>query len=167
MKSPSGAWGGSPKRSPVLSKIAKRIKARIRERSVPDSAKAALSRREAKMGFGDEIPKRGLGRQSQRTPVLPQIAKRIKARIRERSVPDSTKAALNRREAKMGFGAAVPNVTPIPKEKRSFGAECKAFCNRNGSYPKPHLCTTPLTQKRPLPQVRRAAFCIYARCEIA
>ena len=67
-ESPSGGFGRQPNVTPVLPKIAKRINARIRERSVPDSVKAALNRREAKMGFGDEIPKRGLGRQSQRNP---------------------------------------------------------------------------------------------------
>ena len=51
--------------------------------------------------FPDESPSGGFGRQPNVTPV-PKIAKHIKARIRERSVPDSTKAALSRREAKMG-----------------------------------------------------------------
>ena len=115
---PSGGFGRQPNVTPVP-QIAKRIKARIRERSVPDSVKAALNRREAKMGFGDEIPKRGLGRQPNVTPVLPKIAKRIKARIRERSIPDSAKAALNRREAKMGFGDEIPKWGLGQSPKRS------------------------------------------------
>ena len=125
-ESPSGRFGRQPNVTPY-SPNREAHKSKNQERSVPDSTKAALNRREAKMGFGDEIPKRGLGRQSQRNPVLPKIAKHIKARVRERSVPDSTKAALNRREAKMGFGDEIP--------KRGLGRQSQ----RNPPSPKKNV----------------------------
>ena len=62
------------------------------------------------MGFGDDIPKRVLGRQPYRNPCNPKIAKRFK-----RSVNQGAKRPLipltllkNCREAKMGFGDNIP-----------------------------------------------------------
>ena len=48
-----------------------------------------LNRREAEMGFGDEIPKRGMGCNPNVAPVTPNREAIQEARIRERSVSDS------------------------------------------------------------------------------
>ena len=73
--------------------------------------KAAFNRREAKMGFGDEIPKRGMGWQPHGNPVPQREAKqRESSQGAKRHLTDGwrIKAAFNRREAKMGFGDEIP-----------------------------------------------------------
>ena len=52
--------------------------------------------------FPGRIPLRRVWAAAQRNPRPPNREANKKARIRERSVPDSTKAALNRREAEKG-----------------------------------------------------------------
>ena len=78
------------------------------------------------MGFGDEIPKRGMGWQPHRNPVVKREAKKNK-----------------NQEAKRNLIPLQLLKTAAKRRRESEGeAECKAFCNRNGSYPKPCLYTT-------------------------
>ena len=55
---PAGAWGKAP-----IVPHAQHIKQESGSEASPDSTPATLNRRDAEMGFGDDIPKRVLGRQ--------------------------------------------------------------------------------------------------------
>ena len=61
------------------------------------------------MGFGDEIPKQGMGWQPHRPPHMRE-AQFIISQGAKRHLTDGwhTKAAFNRREAEMGFGDEIP-----------------------------------------------------------
>ena len=89
MKSPSGVWGGSPivtyhAQHPKNGSQGAKRSLTLTKPVLPAFAKSPpLYCREAEMGFGDEIPKQGLGRQPHRTPMR-SIQK---TGVRERSVP--------------------------------------------------------------------------------
>ena len=75
--SPGGVWGGNPIVTPTEPQARSAINYESGSEASPDSAPACLSRREAEkgcreqrslLGFGDEIPKRGMGWQPHRNP---------------------------------------------------------------------------------------------------
>ena len=74
--SPGGVWGGDPIVTPTEPQARSAINYESGSEASPDSTPVCLNRREAEMGFGDEIPKRGMGWQPHRNPNRTPSAKR-------------------------------------------------------------------------------------------
>ena len=66
--SPGGVWGGNPIVTPTDPQARSAINYESGSEASPDSTPVCLNRREAETGFGDEIPKRGMGWQPQPNP---------------------------------------------------------------------------------------------------
>ena len=144
--SPSVGFGAKPQSS--LHREAS-LKRESGSEASPDSSNPSYYRREAEDG---SLRDKSLSGAWGKAPIVTHCEASPKRESGSEAFPDSANPSYCRREAEdgslrykslSGVWGKAPIVTPHPK-KRSFGAECSAFCKRNGFHLKNQFSAAPL-----------------------